>query len=142
MDEVQVYYVIYDPLTGEISQWGHLLNTVLESLMSVDPNIATYNPEFVNGEAIEVTKETHWVNNGVVELRPTMAFDKTAILANGTDAAVLTLDRAFTIYIDDVPTTISSSPYQVTLKTTVPASYVIKVECFPYKILTTKVVAS
>lgn len=87
--------------------------------------------------------DTHWVDGGFIYLRPAPpSFDKTAIVADGVDAAVLEHDSPFSIWIDGELHEITEAPYRVELTADVPSTYQVRVEAFPTLPLQTEVVAS
>lgn len=82
----------------------------------------------------------HAVGDEVVP-RPAMAFDRTTIVADGTDAATLTLDRPFTITVEGTPHSVEEAPFTATLRASMPTTYRVRVECFPYLDLEAEIVA-
>ena len=76
---------------------------------------------------------------GVLTARPTLAFDKTAIAADGIDVATLAIDGAFTVTID-------GTEYEVEdvleIASDMPATYRVEVDHFPYLPLDVEIVAA
>lgn len=71
--------------------------------------------------------------------RPTLAFDKTEIVADGVDVAKLVLPDPCNVEIDGVVHTIEGGLLELTA--TVPARYRVRVDQFPYRQLDVEIVA-
>lgn len=85
------------------------------------------------GEAailVRVDGRTAYLPGGVVTLRPTLAFDKLTIAADGEDSATLLLDGVFVALIDGVPHAIEDA---LEIASDMPASYRVEITHFPYR---------
>lgn len=92
-------------------------------------------------EEAEVSDVTHYVLEGEVIERPTLAFDKTEIIADGQDSATLaSLPAPCTVLVDGDPHEITGG--RIEMVTTMPGVYVIEIEDpFPYRPFRAEVIA-
>lgn len=131
-------FVSYLPDTGKIVAWGTCPDHSLADQAirgSVVLPVELDQPDLPWGD-------THMVQEGELVERPQLAFDKTEILADGTDAATLAnLPDPCTVLVDGEPHEITGG--SIEMVTTMPGVYVIEIEDpFPYQPFRAEVTAN
>lgn len=116
-------FVTYLPDTGKIVAWGTCPDHSLADQAirgSVVLPIHLDNPDDPWGD-------THMVVDEQLVPRPTLAFDKTTILADDQDKATLTgLPDPCTVLVDDTPYEVTGGTLEIT--SDMPATYEIEIE--------------
>lgn len=99
-----------------------------------------------NEEAIEAAAgeldTTHYAVAGALVLRPTLGgFDQTAIVADDVDVASITdLPDPCTVAVDGVEHEVTGGT--LSISSPMPATYTVRIDCFPYLLFEEEIVAS
>jgi hypothetical protein len=128
-------YVVYD-MAGKIIVAGHT-NVPLEQMwLPVD----TFVMEGAANPLIDFVDLSGEVP--ILRERPLLpAFDKLEILADGQEAATLTLPEPFMAEVDGVQHAVDTAPYAVAIRSAMPAVYRVRVDHWPYKAIDVEIVA-
>ena len=118
-----VFFTRYDAETGRIHSSGTCDNSGYELQGSLYPDLAltqqASDPEF------------DFVLDGMVIPRPTLAFDKLTIKADGVDEATLPdLPDSCEVVVDGEVHVVEGGT--LTITSDLPALYVIEIKAFPY----------
>jgi hypothetical protein len=97
-----------------------------------------------DGQAVLVTDEGDggtlcYCPDGVLTERPTMAFDRTTIAADGEDTATLAIPGRFTVTVDGVEHEVED---EVEIASAMPATYRVTVDHFPWLPIDVEIVAA
>lgn len=114
-------WTLYDPATGRIKYTfeGDEVNAALNA-----PAGSTAIPG-------EFSTLTHYVVDGAIVPRPALpAWSKTTIVADGTDAAVLNVGVPARVHVDGVLHDVPDGVIEIAAS--VPATYSVTVDAFPY----------
>lgn len=128
-------YAIYDVATGRIRQ-----------VTTCDAEFLDIQPIGPGQSAREVSEDVNnaddYMEGGFPVPRPTLAFDKTTIVANGVDEAVLAnLPNPTTVLVDGAEHVVTDGTFE--LSAIMPATYVVEVpDPFPYLSYRAEVVAT
>lgn len=134
------HFCRYDLSTGRPFNAGHC--SVPDYLLQTLPGSGLIDqPCDLSLDYVDLTGEPY------IRRRPTIAgFDKLGIVADGVDAATLSLPIPFVITVDGVSHVVNTADdvgaYTVTLDSAMPASYAVTVEAWPYLDYKAEIVAS
>ena len=128
----RVRALVYDAATGRIE------------FIVTCATLATAELQAGDGQGVLVTDdgdggELFYCPGGVLTARPTLAFDKTAIAADGSDVATLAIDGPFTVTIDGVEYEVEDV---LEIASDMPATYRVEIDHFPYLPLDVEIVAA
>ncbi|WP_353640748.1 hypothetical protein [Mesorhizobium sp. WSM2239] len=131
-DVVIVPYTVFDLATGEILRSGLCQSDVVD-LQATDP--------LTQGVLAEASDDIiHYVLAGVKTLRPAFSISKTEIAADDIDEAVIAgLPDPVEVAIDSVTHTIEGGT--LTLSSPMPATYMVKINHWPYLPFTAQITA-
>lgn len=123
-------FLVFDPNSGRITQYGNTDEAAAQYMKSQNPNM-------IIGYIADM--ETDYVFNGSVRPRPSLlGFEKTEIVANGQDAAIMTLPEPMEVVIDE-------NVYQIEnvleIVSDMPATYKVEIKHFPYLDFEAEIVA-
>lgn len=113
----------------------------------IDGELSLMTPDGLAGIEVarDIRQDIHWIDGGSVALRPSLAFDRTEILADDVDAARLTLDRPFTATVDgtryDIDEPTEAGIYELAITSPMPADYPVEIDVWPYLPLSTRIIA-
>jgi len=139
---MMVPFIVYKPYSGESCM---ILRSGVCSPNNLSVQADPLNGEFVDDK--EADPALHYVvfagSEAHIRDRPALAIliDKTAILANGVDAAIISyLPTASVVVVNDVEQVVSGSTF--TFKTYIAGTYVINITSLPHLVKTYMVIAT
>jgi hypothetical protein len=92
-----------------------------------------------------VRTDTHWHDGTAIVPRPVLKFDCTEIVANGSDRAILALREPFRVTVDGVAFEVDDADgdgvYALVLVSTMPASYAVAIDHWPFLPFTAEITA-
>jgi hypothetical protein len=123
----------------------HILTGLIRQVMDISPDEANlYEEPGWSVMAVDAppTLSTDYVLGGTVTPRPTLpAFDKTSILANGTDTATLsTLPDPCAVTVNGVEFSITGGTLE--LDADYPGTYRVEIRQFPYRDFVQEIIAT
>ncbi|MBP0439426.1 hypothetical protein [Tianweitania sediminis] len=140
-DQRNAVFIEHDPVTGEIVYCGSVPPDVIDGYPPLFPHLTF---RWVgHGMDVPDPAEVYFdLDADRVVLRPQLAVtaSKTTIAADGVDEAVITgIPAGITFAIDGVPSTADGAPIQ--LRATMPATYRLAINHFPYLPIEMEIVA-